>query len=81
MPWGFGVSDREMEREPGGDGDCTFAKRKDSWTYTWRTIIARKYTVASANIVRANAENLSMLLLRYVYRTMTRKADSSKYTT
>ena len=40
--------------------------------------MARKYIVASAMIVRTNAENLSELLLRYVYQTMTRNADTSK---
>ena len=71
----------KWSRNRGGDGEFTFVKRKDSWTYTWRTIIARKYAVASVNIVRANTENLSMLLLRYVYQPMTRNADSSKCTT
>ena len=34
--------------------------------------------MASAAIVRTNAENLSAFLLRYVYQTMTRNADSPK---
>ena len=41
-------------------------------------IIARKYIVASAAIVRIKAENLSVLLLRYVYRAITRNTDSSR---
>ena len=34
--------------------------------------------MASATIARINAENLSVLLLRYVYQTMMRNADNSK---
>jgi hypothetical protein len=51
---------------------------KDSWIYVCMATTAMKYIVASAAIVRTNAENLSALLLRYVYQTMTRNADRSK---
>ena len=34
--------------------------------------------MASATIVRIKAENLSVLLFRYVYQTMTRNADDSE---
>jgi len=56
----------------------TFVRLKDSWTYVWRATIARKYIVASVTIVRIKAENLSVLLFRYVYQTMMRNADNSK---
>src|SRR5258707_5543651 len=53
---------------------------KDIWIYVCTAIMTKKYIVASETIVRTNAENLSALLLRYVYQAMTRNADSSKHT-
>ena len=51
---------------------------KDNSTYVCMATIARKYIVASATIVRTNAENLSELLRWDVYITMTTNADNSK---
>jgi hypothetical protein len=70
------INDHEMERN--GEREHTSMRLKDSWIYVCMATIARKYIVASATIVRTNAESLSALLLQYVYQTMTRNADSSK---
>ena len=53
---------------------------KDIWIYVCTATITKKYIVASETIVRTNAENLSAALLRYVYKAMTRNADSSECT-
>jgi len=53
-------------------------KIKDNSTYVCMATIARKYIVASVTIVRINTENLSELLMRYVYQTIARNADSSR---
>ena len=50
---------------------------KEIWMYICAASIIMKYIVASAMITRANAENLSEPLLRYVYQTTVRMADIS----
>ena len=64
------------EEEP---RDRTFMRLKEIWMYICAASIIMKYIVASAMITRANAENLSEPLLRYVYQTTVRIADISTY--
>jgi len=66
----------EMEWGP-RERDYTCMRLKDSWMYICAATMARKYTVASVTKVRINAENLRVLLLRYIYQTTTRNADRS----
>jgi len=58
--------------------DNTFMRTMDNWMYVCAATMTRKYIVASVTIVRTNAENLSVLLLRYVHQTMTTNADNSR---
>ena len=76
MPWGIWIGDHEAECEP-GNSYYTSMGTKDSWIYTCRATIARKYIVASVTIVRITAENLSVLISRYAHQAMTRNADNS----
>jgi hypothetical protein len=73
----FVINDYETGREQ-RERDHTRMRLKDSWTYVCTATITRKYIVASVTIVRNNAENLGVLLFRYVYQTITRNADKSK---
>jgi len=52
---------------------------KDSRINVCAVTIAMKYIVASATIVRTNAENLSARLLRLAYKAITRNAEKSKH--
>lgn len=62
-----------------GSKDHTFMRLNEIWMYICAASIIMKYIVASAMITRANAENLSEPLLRYVYQTTVRIADISTY--
>jgi len=64
----------EAEQEP---RDRTFMRLKEIWIYICAASMTTKYIVASVMITRANAENLSEPLLRYVYQTTVRIADMS----
>ena len=57
----------------------TLMRLKEIWMYICAASIIRKYIVASAMITRANAENLSEPLFRYVYQTTVRIADTSTH--
>ena len=59
--------------------DRTFMRLKEIWMYICAASMMMKYIVASAMITRANAENLSEPLLRYVYQITVRIADISIY--
>jgi len=65
----------EHRRRKGGH---TCMRTKDSWVYSCRATIARKYIVTSVAIVRTTAESLSTLKWRNVHQATTRKADRSK---
>lgn len=60
-----------------GERDYT-ARAKVSWIYICRAIIARKYIVASATMVRMTADILSVPILRHANQATTRNADSSE---
>jgi len=66
-----------MVTKRSGNRDRTFIRLKESWMYVCMATITKKYIVASEIIVRTNAENLSVVLLRYVYQATARNADSS----
>ena len=67
-----------VTKRSGTQRNGTSMRPKDIRIYVCTAIITKKYIVASETIVRTNAENLSALLLRYVYQAMTRNADSSR---
>ena len=60
------------------EGDYTFMRIKDSWTYTYIVTVARKYIMPSVTIVRTTAENLSASMLWYAHQAMTMNADGSR---